>query len=74
MRHWQTSSTESEGSAPRPATILSTTTDPDEPLCRRRTPARRRIHHPHPMGCRRTPLQRQKLWRVVVVICPHSML
>jgi hypothetical protein len=27
MRHWQTSSTESEGSDPRPATILSTATD-----------------------------------------------
>ena len=23
------------------------------------------------MGCRRTPPQRQKLWRVVVVICPR---
>lgn len=28
MRRWQTSSTESEGSAPRPATILSTATHP----------------------------------------------
>ena len=24
------------------------------------------------MGCRRTPPQRQKLWRVVVVICPPT--
>jgi hypothetical protein len=32
MRHWQTSSTESEGSDPRPATILSVPPPPDPML------------------------------------------